>query len=138
MTRSARPWVSRAVRSTCRSRSAARCSRWRASSHGAEGLALLGVEPLLVAAEVAAGGLGAELRGLLLAADLEVVGDLGGLLGPAHAGAGELALEPEVLQVLRLLLGGPLELELRAGLDRLVVHLLEPLGGAVARGRRPC
>ena len=58
--------------------------------------------------------------------------DLGGLLVAAACRAQELAVQLVVLQVLRLLLGRAFELQPGPGLDRLVVHLLEPLGRAVA------
>ncbi len=90
------------------------------------------VEPLLLALEGGLGLAGAQLGLVLLLVELELVGDLRGLLVPPLAGAEHLALQLEVLQVLRLLLGGALELELGARLDRLVVHLLEPIGRAVA------
>ena len=67
-------------------------------------------------------------RLLLLLVELELVGDLRGLLVTALARAEHLTLELEAFEVLGLLLGGTLELELGAGLDGLVVHRLEPLG----------
>ena len=57
---------------------------------------------------------------------------LGTLLGAAFAGAGDLAGELVILQILGLLLGGPVKLQARARLDRLVMHLLQSRSGSVA------
>ena len=91
----------------------------------------LGLEPLLLAQELVRGFPGSQASLLFLLVELELVGDLRGLLVTSLARAEHLALELEALEVLRLLLGGALELELGAGLDGLVVHRLEPLGRAI-------
>ena len=54
----------------------------------------------------------------------QVVIDFLVLLLAAFAGAEELAVELVILQVLGLLLGGPVQLQPGAGLNRMVVHLL--------------
>ena len=53
------------------------------------------------------------------------------LFGPPPRGPVHLRVQLEVLQALRLFLGGAFELKLGPRLDGLVVHLLEPVGCAV-------
>src|SRR5262245_59457370 len=91
----------------------------------------LGLQPLLLTPEILLSFGGPQVSLLLLLIEVELVGHLRGLLVPSLACAVHLTLQLVVLEILGLLLGGPLELELGAGLDGLIVHLLEPLGRAV-------
>ena len=95
-------------------------SRWWASASRC--CALEGLLPL---AELQVGV-------VLLGGEGQIVPHLGGLLAAALGRAGQLAGQAKVLQLLGLLLGGPVELQLGAGLDRLVVHLLERSARPVA------
>ena len=63
--------------------------------------------------------------------ELELVGNLCSLLVASFARTEHLTFQLEALEILSLLLGRALELQLGAGLDGLIMHLLKPLGYAV-------
>ena len=98
----------------------------------------LGREPLLLTLKIGRVSLRPQLGLLLPLVELELVGNLRGLLVPSLTRAEHLAFELEALEILSLLLRGALELELGAGLDGLIVHLLKTSRPLRSRDRRPC